>query len=428
MDFILFFAVINFVGILLLIWHIFTKQSTQPTVINHHEIVTPIKEQITDIVFERFDKMDSKQNEHNQSNLQTRTNLETRLGEIQKSLLEEVGKTQIVHSKSLSEIQTTVLQQLTEAIKNLNEANNRNFDQLSKTNHEKLTQIQGEVDKRMQENLAQHLKSFESVNKNIGEMQSTAMKMMDSTKSIDKLNTIFDRTNSKGFGQFSETYLESLLSQHLNVKDWQKQVGVPGTNDKIDFVINMGDKKIGIDSKFPITRYQDYIDATPEHKPQMLKEFFKSVTLMATEISKKYLQPGFLDTLLMFLPSDGMYSDIVNNQDIMATFHKLKVTPISPTTLFPIIVVINSYEFRLKVNENAEMIMQGLQGVRKNVDSFREEFRKLGDKIRQAGENYDKADRNLVGLQNNILKLEVQETNESQSLLEANTLDKSENV
>jgi DNA anti-recombination protein RmuC len=249
-------------------------------------------------------------------------------------------------------------------------------------------------------------------------MQSTAQKMMDSTKSIDKLNTIFDRTNSKGFGQFSETYLESLLSQHLNVKDWQKQASVPGSNDKIDFVISIGDKKIGIDSKFPITRYQDYIDATTETKPQHLKEFFKSVQLMATDISKKYLQPGFVDTLLMFLPSDAMYSDIVNNQDMMNQLHKLKVTPISPATLFPIIVVVNSYEFRLKVNENAEMIMKGLQGVRKNVDSFREEFRKLGDKIRQAGENYDKADRNLIGLPNNILKLEAQEIVEEQKLLE----------
>jgi DNA recombination protein RmuC len=354
--------------------------------------------------------------------------METKFEEMKGKIDTKFEQMQIANFESLNKLQTIVQSQLRESITHINEQNTKNFENLAKTNHEKLTQIQGEVDKRMQENLAQHLKSFESVNKNIGEMQSTAMKMMDSTKSIDKLNTIFDRTNSKGFGQFSETYLESLLSQHLNVKDWQKQVGVPGSNDKIDFVISMGDKKIGIDSKFPITRYQDYIDATPEHKPQMLKEFFKSVTLMATEISKKYLQPNFVDTLLMFLPSDGMYSDIVNNQDIMAIFHKLKVTPISPTTLFPIIVVINSYEFRLKVNENAEMIMHGLQGVRKNVDSFREEFRKLGDKIRQAGENYDKADRNLVGLQNNILKLEVQETVESQSLQEENALDRSENV
>ncbi len=392
----------------------FSKQSTG---VNHQEIVTPIKEQITDIVFERFDKMDTKQNEHNQANLASRTQMETRLGEIQRTLLEEVGKTQIVHSKSLSDIQTTVLQQLTEAIKNLNEANNQNFQQLSKTNHEKLTQIQGEVDKRLNESFQQHLKSFETVNKNIGEMQSTAQKMMDSTKSIDKLNNIFERTNSKGFGQFSETYLESLLSEHLNVKDWQKQVTVPGSNDKIDYVINIGDKKIGIDSKFPITRYQDYIDAPSETKQQLLKDFFRAVQLMATDISKKYLQPGFLDTLLMFLPSDAMYSDVVNSQDMMNILHKLKVTPISPATLFPIIVVVNSYEFRLKVNENAELIMKGLQGVRKNVDSFREEFRKLGDKIRQAGENYDKADKNLVGLQNNILKLETQEAIQEQELL-----------
>jgi DNA recombination protein RmuC len=415
MDFILGLTLLNLGGILCILWLIFSKKSTS---VNTQEISTPIIEQITNVFEYRFNGIKSEFDREGQKNIEMRTGLEARMGEIKNSLLEESNKSLQLQARTMSEIQQRIQTQLTEAVNQINQQNKLNFDTLAKTNHEKLTQIQGEVDKRLTQSFEQHLKSFETVNKNIGEMQSTAQKMMDSTKSIDKLNTIFDRTNSKGFGQFSETYLESLLSQHLNVKDWQKQVSVPGSNDKIDFVISIGDKKIGIDSKFPITRYQDYIDSPSENKQQLLKEFFKSVQLMATDISKKYLQPGFVDTLLMFLPSDGMYSDIVNNQDMMNQLHKLKVTPISPATLFPIIVIVNSYEFRLKVNENAEMIMKGLQGVRKNVDSFREEFRKLGDKIRQAGENYDKADRNLIGLQNNILKLEAQEIVEEQKLLE----------
>jgi DNA recombination protein RmuC len=376
-------------------------------------MTAPIIEKLSDSFWESFTKMDEKNEKQNEKqSTQTsemRLNLETRLGEIKTTLFEEVSKNLIVNSKSLSEIQTTIQIQLTKAIENLNQQNRINFETLSKANNERLTLIQQQVDKRLNESFEQHLKSFESVNKNLGEMQSTAQKMMDSTKSVDKLNNIFERTNSKAFGQFSETYLETLLTEHLNHKDWAKQVGVPGSNDKIDFVINMGDKKIGIDSKFPVTKYQDYIECFDESKAQLLKEFFKSVLLMATDINKKYLQPRFVDTLLMFLPSDSMYNEVVNNPEISEKLRNLKVTPISPTTLFPIISVINGYEFRLRVHANAEMIMAGLQGVSKNVDSFREEFRKLGDKIRQAQDNFDKADRNLVGLQNNILKLEHQE-------------------
>lgn len=396
--------------VIVILWYIYKNRSTPAQQINTAEITSPIIEKLSDSFWESFTKMDVKNDKQNdKQNIQTsemRLNLETRLGEIKATLFEEVSKTSLVNSKSLADIQTRIQTQLTEAIVNINQQNRINFETLSKANNERLTQIQQQVDKRLNESFEQHLKSFESVNKNLGEMQSTAQKMIDSTKSVEKLNNIFERTNSKAFGQFSETYLETLLTEHLNHKDWQKQVGVTGSNDKIDFVINMGDKKIGIDSKFPVTKYQDYIQCLDETKQQVLKEFFKSVLLMATDINKKYLQPGFVDTLLMFLPSDSMYNEIVNNPEISEKLRNLKVTPISPTTLFPIIVIINGYEFRLKVNENAEMIMKGLQGVSKNVDSFREEFRKLGDKIRQAQDNFDKADRNLIGLQNNILKLE----------------------
>jgi len=113
-----------------------------------------------------------------------------------------------------------------------------------------------------------------------------------------------------------------------------------------------------------------------------------------------------------------MYNEVVNDPEIMEAIHRTKVTPVSPTTIFPIILLVNAYEFKLKVNENAEMIIQGLQKVSKNVDSFREEFRKLGDKIRQAQQNYDVADKNLVGLQTNILKLESAEAQQEQELLE----------
>jgi DNA anti-recombination protein RmuC len=404
----LFFAILLalLAVILWLVWHLYKNQST-PQNLNSQEISKSLAFDINHNLAPVFDRMDEKQNQQNQTIDQKITQLEVRFGDIKTNLAEELGK-----------INLSLQTQLREAITAINDSNTKNFDLLAKTNHEKLTQIQGEVDKRLTQSFEQHLKSFETVNKNIGEMQSTAQKMMDSTKSVDKLNTIFERTNSKAFGQFSETYLETILKEHLNIRDWAKQVTAPNSNDKIDFVIYVGDKKIGIDSKFPVTRYQDYIDAPSETKTSALKDYLKSVILMANEISKKYLKPGFIDTLLLFLPSDSMYNEVVNNPDTMEHLRKVQVTPISPTTIFPIIVIINNYEFRLKVNENAEMIMKGLQGVSKNVDSFRDEFRKLGDKIRQAQDNFDKADKNLIGLQSTIRSLKHEEEVEVQDTLE----------
>jgi DNA anti-recombination protein RmuC len=127
---------------------------------------------------------------------------------------------------------------------------------------------------------------------------------------------------------------------------------------------------------------------------------------MAKDISNKYLEVDFVNVLFLYLPSDSMYNEVVNNTDVVNALQKLKVTPVSPATIFPLILIISQYQFKMQVTESADNIIQGLSHIRKNIDSFKDEFRKLGDKIRQAQDNYDKADKSLMGVEKNIYLLE----------------------
>ena len=334
-------------------------------------------------------------------------NLQTQFEQLKNANLENLQKIQLAVTDKLEKSILNLNQVNKEQLEKIYGANNENFKLLNKTNQERLDQINSDVQKRLDENFARNLKSFDEVTKNLGYIQSTAQKMIDSTKSIDKLNNIFGRTSSQSFGDFGEKYLESLLRENLVEKSWEKQVKVPNSNNKIDFLIQIEDKKIGIDSKFPLTKYQDFLTAeTREEKLKKLKEYLKAVLDMARDISQKYLQVGFIDSLFLYLPSDSMYSEVINNQGVMETLQKLKVTPASPATVFPLILIINQYQFKLKVSQNAEQIISGLSSVSKNIGSFRDEFRKLGDKIRQAQTNYDQADRSLIGVEKNILLLE----------------------
>lgn len=324
---------------------------------------------------------------------------------------------QLKNFKSLNELKDAVSKNLRDAIDDILKHNKQNFHTLAEQNNQKLTEIQGEIDKRMNENLEKNLQSFAHVKENLGMMQSTAQTMIESTKSIDKLNNIFGRTSSKSFGQFSEDYLETILKEHLNIRHWMKQVTVPGSNDKLDFVLTLGDedgfndevKRIGIDSKAPMTAYQTYLDAPLEQKSTAHKAFLRQVKNMASDINKKYLKPGFVDVLLMFLPSDSMYNEVVNDLELNKTLQSLSITPISPTTIFPLILLIKNYEMKVKINEEAQMILDGLTKVSQNVDSFREEFRKLGKQLDNAKANYEKADKSLVLVSDNVRKLHRQE-------------------
>ena len=52
-------------------------------------------------------------------------------------------------------------------------------------------------------------------------------------------------------------------------------------------------------------------------------------------------------------------------------------------------------------------MIKGLKQIHINILSFQEEFRKLGDKLRQAQTNYDSADRSLSIVSKEIRLLET---------------------
>lgn len=337
-------------------------------------------------------------------------NQETRFHELQVKLLAEVSSLKEQNQQSLVNILNQIRDQLSKSVSELNQRNKENFELLSSANQERLRQLELEISKRLDENLAQNLRSFENVTKNLSQIETRAQQMLESTKAIDRLNSIFDRTSVKAFGNFGESYLETLLAQHLAPTSWQKQVKLTNTDYLLDFVITIGDldtsKKIGIDCKFPLTKYQDFIESDLTNKKAKFTEFLQTVRKMAIDISQKYALHQTVDLMIMFFPSEGIYNEVVNHDETLKFLQTNKIQPASPSTIFALIMLLKSQQYKLHINQNAQLIIDGLKVVRKNVEAFREEFRKLGDKLRQAQANYDLADRSLLNVQNEVLKLE----------------------
>jgi DNA recombination protein RmuC len=382
------------------------------------EISSSVGDYLNDANDKTIDRMNTSFNSQNLQINDTNNTIKLQFNELnnqlsQSQLLQSQGqKTQFTElgksmQESLVQIQNAISHNLSKAITDLSTINNQNFETLRKTNQEKLDQINSDVQKKLDINFAQHLKSFEEVAKNIGQVQTLAQRMIDSTSSIDKLNNVFARSASKSFGDFGEKYLESLLSEHLSANSWKCQVGVPSSTEKIDFVIQLDDKRIGIDSKFPLTKFQDFLTATDETKSQARKEFLNAILLMAKEINTKYNKNNFVDHLMMYLPSDSMYHEVINDPKIIQELQKLHITPISPVTIFPVIVNIQIYQQQKFVNDHAVDMMKGLKQIHINILAFQDEFRKLGDKLRQAQTNYDSADRSLSVVSKEIRMLET---------------------
>lgn len=388
--------------------------------------------ELTAQAFKQIAEIGQNQSQLSNQNLsQNLLKLEQRFGSLQKDLVisqtqalektnlkfeqqssyqqQEFTKIRQNNLEALQKIQEVLSNKLSNCINDLNQVNQKNFELLAKANQDKLAEIQGEIETKLNQNLKHNLESFEKVQKRLVEMESTAQKMIDSasntTNSVQKLNQIFSHTNSNALGDFGEKYLESLLRESLSGQVWYRQKSLQG-GGTIDFLITIGGKKIGIDSKLPATKYK-YILEAPTIKDRKIaqREFLQTVVKMGEDISKKYLKTNYLDQLLLYLPSDSMYIEVVNDQKALESLREHKVIPVSPATIYPIITTVQTYELRLKINKNAENIIQGLSQVKKNITSFRGEFRKLGDKLRGAQQNYNSADRNLDMVENTTLSL-----------------------
>jgi DNA recombination protein RmuC len=331
--------------------------------------------------------------------------IQEKLAQSQLDIQSQIQKNLQILTQNVIEISRTELAKI-------QDNTSKQLEILEKSTKSKLDEINTGVQKRLDENFARNLKSFQEVSKNLGQMEQKAVQMIESTKSIDKLNNIFSRTSSKAFGGFAENYLESLLHENLAKDSWQKQVKIPNSSEILDFVITLENKKIGIDAKFPLTKYQDYIQAAGETRDSKKKEFLQAVMQMAKEISEKYYKNNFVDALLLYLPSESLYNEVLDtekNQQVAEYLVKLKVSLTSPNTILPQLLLIRAYQFKLQISNNAENIVKGLRNIRKNIDSFKDEYRKLGEKIRQAQQNYDLAERNLIGVEKNILLLETED-------------------
>ena len=66
------------------------------------------------------------------------------------------------------------------------------------------------------------------------------------------------------------------------------------------------------------------------------RDFVADVKKHVTDISKKYILPeeGTMDFALMYIPSEGVYYEIANMEDLMSYARKLRVYPVSPNTLY----------------------------------------------------------------------------------------------
>jgi len=290
-------------------------------------------------------------------------------------------------NKSFKEIRETVESKLTK----IQEDNNKKLEEMRKTVDEKL---QESISKRFNESFELINKRLEEVQKGLGEMQTLA-------SDVGGLKKVL--TNVKTRGTFGEVQLESLLGQILSPEQYETQVSVRKNSlEHVDAAVKLPGQTddrtallLPIDSKFPVEDYQRLYEAyeAGEVKETILnfrKKFEDSVKFTAKSIAAKYINPpDTTDFAIMFVPSEGIYAEILRSVELFESLRRdFRITIVGPTNLA-------AFLSSLQMGFRTLAIQKRTSEVWTILGAVKTEFGKFGDVL-------DKASNQLQTVANSI--------------------------
>lgn len=203
------------------------------------------------------------------------------------------------------------------------------------------------------------------VQRNIGEMSEIGRGMKDLQEFL---------RSPKLRGNIGEQVLKELLGQMLPKSSFHLQYTFK-SGDKVDAAIKTSAGIIPVDSKFPMENFRKMGSAESDaEKKNFEKEFERDVKAHIDAISKKYIltDEGTIDYALMYIPSEAVYYEIVNNQTLFEYSNEKRVLPVSPTTFYAYMrAILMSFEGQ-KIEAKAREILVSLRAIQKDYSKVDE--------------------------------------------------------
>ena len=313
--------------------------------------------------------------------------IRSELREMNKDSRENIQQTVVTVVKELGEEQQKHLATVGKNISELQESNEKKLDEMRQVVDEKL---QTTLEKRIGESFKLVSDRLEAVHKGLGEMQSLA-------SDVGGLKKVL--TNVSTRGAMGEIQAERILQQILSPNQFDKNVKThPDCKGQVEFAIklpgldgNMADPVwLPIDCKFPKEDYERLLEAYEEGDKKQIEKaystFESNVTAKAKTIRREYVAaPHTTDFAVMFLPTEGLYADVVRRPGLFETLqrdHQIVVT--GPSTLAAFVNSLQMGFRTLALETNASEVYNVLGAVKTEFVKFGEHLGKLHKQLNTA--------------------------------------------
>ena len=236
----------------------------------------------------------------------------------------------------------------------------------------------------------------EQVYKGLGEMQNLAVGVGDLKKVL---------SNVKTRGILGEIQLGAILSEVLSPSQYEENAATKsGSRNRVEFAVKLPAEEGGfiylpIDSKFPGDTYFALREALESGDREQIdaceKTLLNTLRSEARDIHDKYIDPPHTtDFAILFLPFEGLYSEVVNRGMVEELQRKYKVSLAGPSTIAALLNALQMGFRTLAVQKRSSEVWQVLRGVKREFDAFADTLEKTQSRLEQANRELD----NLVGV------------------------------
>lgn len=349
---------------------------------------------------------------------------------------------QQVVNQELTELRRELYQHLTEIRQELNQsllqnrdATDQRLQALQTSNEKRLEEMRQTVEEKLEKTLQTRLqasfetvsKQLESVNRGLGEMQNVA-------RDVGTLNKVLSNTKTRGI--MGELQLGQIIEDILTPNQYEREFAtVSGSSERVEYAIKMpgqtGDDYVylPIDSKFPLADYYRLEEAYEEGDKDQIdlyrKTLLASIKRFAKDIASKYLNPPETTNFgILFLPTEGLYSEVVRNPEFFDGLRRNEqIVVAGPSTLS---ALLNS----LSVGFKTLNIQKSANDISKILGNVKGEFGKFGDILVKAQKHLSNASSNLDELltrrtnaiERTLRTIELYEDDQTKSLLQISEL------
>ncbi len=301
--------------------------------------------------------------------------------------------------KRLAEAFNSYTMQSNRMLENVRNTMETSLRTLTEENEKKLEEMRQTVDQKLQKTLNERLnQSFslvserlEQVYKGLGEMQSLAVGVGDLKKVLSGVKTR---------GILGETQLAAILEEMLTSEQYYVNHSPrPRSTERVEFCIKLpgddnGNVLLPIDAKFPSDRYLQLTDAYDQADNAAIsaarKALEQAIVGFARDIKNKYIEPPFTtDFAVMFLPTEGLFAEVVRHGISQRIQQEYRVIPAGPTTMAALLSSLQMGFKTLQIQKRSSEVWQVLSSVKSEFDTFGKALEQTQNRLRLAQEDLE---------------------------------------